>query len=58
VTATYTDETGAYSVAVPAGQYTFDFFAPFPSQVVSVEGKRVTVDKATTMDVTLSDANP
>src|SRR2546423_630721 len=45
VTATYTDETGAYSVAVPAGQYTFDFFAPFPSQVVSVEGKRVTVDK-------------
>ena len=58
VSATYTDETGAYSLAVPAGQYTFDFFAPFPSQVVSVEGKRVTVDKTMTMDVTLSDANP
>ncbi|HEV2250818.1 MAG TPA: carboxypeptidase-like regulatory domain-containing protein [Candidatus Limnocylindria bacterium] len=58
VTATYTDETGAYSVAVPAGRYTFDFFAPFPSQVVSVEGRPVTVDKPMTMDVTLADANP
>lgn len=58
LTATYTDETGAYSVAVPAGQYTFDFFAPFPSQVVSVEGKRVTVDRSLTLDVTLADANP
>jgi hypothetical protein len=58
VTATYTDETGAYSVAVPPGRYTFDFFAPFPSQVVSVEGRAVTVDKTMTIDVTLADANP
>jgi hypothetical protein len=58
VTATYTDETGAYSLAVPAGQYTIDFFAPFPSQVVSIEGRPVTVEKATTLDVTLADANP
>ena len=58
VTATYTDETGAYSVAVPAGSYTFDFFAPFPSQVVSVEGRPVTVERTMTLDVTLSDANP
>jgi len=58
LTATYTDETGTYSLAVPAGKYTFDFFAPFPSQVVSVEGRPVTVDRAMTMDVTLADANP
>jgi hypothetical protein len=58
VTATYTDGTGAYSLAVPAGQYTIDFFAPFPSQVVSIEGRPVTVEKATTLDVTLADANP
>ena len=58
VNATYTDETGGYSLAVPAGKYTFDFFAPFPSQVVSVEGRPVTVDKPLTMDVTLIDANP
>jgi hypothetical protein len=55
---TYTDESGAYSLAVPAGKYTFDFFAPFPSQVVSIVGRPLTVDKATTMDVTLADANP
>ena len=58
VSATYTDESGGYSLAVPAGKYTFDFFAPFPSQVVSVEGRPVTVDKPLTMDVTLIDANP
>ena len=58
VAATYTDETGRYSLAVPAGRYTFDFFAPFPSQVVSVEGRPVTVDRSMTMDVTLADANP
>lgn len=58
VTATYTDETGSYSVAVPPGEYTFDFFAPFPSQVVSVEGRRVTLDKSMSLDVTLPDANP
>jgi hypothetical protein len=58
LTATYTDETGTYSLAVPTGKYTFDFFAPFPSQVESVEGRVVTVDKAMTMDVTLADANP
>jgi len=58
LTATYTDETGTYSLAVPTGKYTFDFFAPFPSQVVSVEGRAVTVDRAMTMDVTLADANP
>jgi len=58
LTGTYTDETGAYSLAVPAGQYTFDFFAPFPSQVVSIEGRPVTVDKSMTLDVTLADANP
>lgn len=58
LTGTYTDETGAYSLAVPAGQYTFDFFAPFPSQVVSVEGRQVTVDKSMTIDVSLADANP
>lgn len=58
VTATYTDETGTYSLAVPAGKYTFDFFAPFPSQVVSIEGRAVTVDRPMTMDVTLADANP
>jgi hypothetical protein len=58
LTGAYTDETGTYSLAVPTGRYTFDFFAPFPSQVVSVEGKVVTVDKAMTMDVTLADANP
>jgi hypothetical protein len=55
---TYTDETGAYSLAVPAGRYTFDFFAPFPSQVVSIEGRPVTVDGSMTLDVTLADANP
>jgi hypothetical protein len=58
LTATYTDETGTYSLAVPTGKYTFDFFAPFPSQVESVEGRVVTVDRAMTMDVTLADANP
>ena len=58
LTGTYTDASGAYSLAVPAGRYTFDFFAPFPSQVVSIEGRVVTLDKATTMDVTLADANP
>ena len=58
LTATYTDETGAYSVAVPPGRYTFDFFAPFPSQVVSLEGRQVTVDTSMTIDVTLADANP
>ena len=58
VAATYTDTTGAYSLAVPAGTYTVDVFAPFPSQVVSVEGRVVTVDKRTTLDVTLADANP
>jgi sRNA-binding regulator protein Hfq len=56
--ATYTDETGAYSLAVPAGRYTIDFFAPFPSQVVSIEGRPLTVDRSMTMDVTLADANP
>jgi hypothetical protein len=56
--ATYTDETGAYSLAVPAGRYTIDFFAPFPSQVVSIEGRPLTVDRSITMDVTLADANP
>ena len=55
---TISDETGAYSLAVPAGKYLFDFFAPFPSQVVSVEGRPVTVDRSMTMDVTLADANP
>ncbi|HEY8648296.1 MAG TPA: carboxypeptidase-like regulatory domain-containing protein [Candidatus Limnocylindria bacterium] len=58
VSGTFTDGTGAYSLAVPAGTYTFDFFAPFPSQVVSVEGRPVTVDRSTTLDVTLADANP
>ena len=58
VSATSTDESGAYALAVPAGQYTFDFFAPFPSQVVSIEGRPVTVDHPLTMDVTLADANP
>ena len=58
LTATYTDETGTYSLAVPAGQYSFDFFAPFPSQLVSIEGRPVTVDRSMTMDVTLGDANP
>ncbi len=58
LTAASTDETGTYSLAVPTGRYTFDFFAPFPSQVVSVEGRPVTVDQAMTMDVTLADANP
>jgi len=58
LTATSTDTSGAYSLAVPPGRYTFDFFAPFPSQVVSVEGRAVTVDKAMTLDVTLADANP
>ncbi len=58
VTATSTDETGAYSLAVPAGRYTFDFFAPFPSQVVSVQGRPVTVDRSMSLDVTLADANP
>ena len=58
LTATYTDTSGAYSLAVPPGRYTFDFFAPFPSQVVSIEGRPVTVDKAMTLDVTLADANP
>lgn len=58
VAATYTDETGAYSLAVPAGKYAIDFFAPFPSQVLSVQGRPVTVDKPITMDMTLADANP
>ena len=58
VSGTFTDGTGTYSLAVPAGTYTFDFFAPFPSQVVSVEGRSVTVDRSTTLDVTLADANP
>jgi hypothetical protein len=58
LTAASTDASGAYSLAVPAGKYTFDFFAPFPSQVVSIEGRPVTVDRAMTMDVTLADANP
>lgn len=58
VSGTYTDESGAYSLAMPAGRYTFDFFAPFPSQVVSIEGKPVTVDKTMSLDVTLADADP
>src|SRR5258707_1427065 len=58
LTGTYTDETGLYALAVPAGQYTFDFFAPFPSQVVSVQGRTVAVDRAMTIDVVLPDANP
>jgi hypothetical protein len=58
LTGTYTDETGSYSLAVPAGRYTFDFFAPFPSQLVSIQGRAVTVDKAMTLDVALPDAYP
>jgi hypothetical protein len=58
VTATSADETGTYSLAVPAGTYTIDFFAPFPSQVVSIEGRSLTVERSMTMDVTLADANP
>jgi len=58
LTGTYTDSMGAYSLAVPAGQYTFDFFAPFGSNYQSVEGRSVTVSKAMTVDVTLPDANP
>ena len=58
VTGTYTDESGVYSLAVPAGKYSFDFFAPFPSQVVSIEGRPVTVDAPLAMDVVLADANP
>ena len=58
LTGTYTDATGAYSLAVPPGQYTFDFFAPFGSELVSVEGRSVTVSKTMTLDVTLPDANP
>ena len=56
--ATSTDGTGAYSLAVPAGSYTFDVFAPFPSQLLSVEGKPLTVDRSMSLDVTLADANP
>ena len=58
LTATYTDETGTYSLAVPAGQYTFDFFAPFPRDVVSIVGQAVTVGRSMTLDATLADANP
>ena len=58
VAATASDEAGTYSLAVPAGRYTFDFFSPFPSQVVSIEGRPVTVSGPLTMDVTLADANP
>jgi hypothetical protein len=58
VSATSTDETGTYSLAVPPGTYSFDFFAPFPSQVMSVEGRSVTVDRSMAIDVTLTDANP
>lgn len=58
LTATYTDARGAYSLAVPAGKYTFDVFAPFPSQVLSTQGLQVTVDVPIRMDVTLADANP
>jgi hypothetical protein len=58
LTGTYTDSAGVYSLAVPAGKYTFDFFAPFPSQAVSVEGRSVTVDRPMTIDMTLADANP
>ena len=58
VSATSTDESGAYSLAVPAGTYTFDFFAPFPSQLLSVEGKVITVERSMSLDVTLADANP
>ena len=58
LTATSTDATGTYSLAVQPGSYTFDFFAPFPSQVMSVEGRAVTVDRPLIMDVTLADAMP
>jgi len=58
LTGTYTDSTGTYSVALPRGSYIFDFFAPFPSELVSVEGRPVTVDRAMTIDVALVDANP
>jgi hypothetical protein len=58
LTGTYTDETGSYSIAVPAGRYTFDFFAPFPSQLLSVQGRVVTVDRPMTLDVALPDAYP
>ena len=55
---TYTDSTGAYSLAVPPGHYTFDFFSPFPGALLSLQGRSVTVEKAMQMDVTLADANP
>ena len=58
LTGTYTDTTGTYSLAVPPGQYTFDFFAPFGSDLVSVEGRSVTVTKTMTLDITLPDSNP
>ena len=58
LTGTYTDSSGSYSLAVPPGQYTFDFFAPFGSELVSVQGRSVTVSKTMTLDVTLPDANP
>jgi hypothetical protein len=58
LTGTYTDAAGAYSLAVPPGQYTFDFFSPFGSGLVSVQGRSVTVSKAMTLDITLPDANP
>jgi hypothetical protein len=58
LTGTYTDGSGAYALAVPPGRYTFDFFAPFPSQVVSDQGRPVTVERTMTVDATLADANP
>ena len=58
VAAVYTDDTGAYAAAVPRGTYRMDVFAPFPSQVVSDEGRTVTIDGPRAIDVALTDALP
>ena len=53
-----TDTTGHYGFAARPGQYTVDAFAPFRSELLSVEGKTIDVTGFTVYDVTLPDASP
>lgn len=58
VGATWSDEAGAYSLAVPAGRYSIDVFAPFASHLQSVVGQGLDVDRAVVLDVALPDGEP
>lgn len=58
LTGTYTDHAGRYAVAMPAGSYTIDVFAPRVSQLLSRVGMPVSIDAEMGLDVVLEFARP